>query len=219
MHHMHTGPVGYPEQYVCNSQFVIVFFWITGWTKAYLPWEKGQPVGLVESAHKNLLKEVSGYCTRVHKRHARTRFRGPFKHSIQQPSVKTHRKYKHECRHMVPDRVFESSGSVTLFWTLWCITRYVLAEIHNLSIRYYLSNFKNLRQAAETLGLTCHYVTKLETARNAERHVTIATQLAVFLRYFALLLHRNRLEHTGNNACAQMGDCFEYFHQSTSIYL
>lgn len=198
-----------------------MFFWITGWTKACLPWEKEQPVGLVESDHKNLLKEVSGYCIRVHKRHARTRFRGPFKHSIQQtqPSVQTHRKYKHECRHMVPDREFGWSGYVTLFWSLWCITPYVLAEIHNLSIRYYLSNFKNVRQAAETLGLTCHYVTKLETARNAERHVTIANQLAVFLWYFALLLHRNRLEHMGNNARTQMGDCFEYFHQSTLIHL
>lgn len=84
MRRMHTGPVGYSEQYIWNSQFVIVFFWITGWTKACLPWEKEQPVRLVESAHENLLKEVSGYCTRVHKRHARTRFRGPFKHSIQQ---------------------------------------------------------------------------------------------------------------------------------------
>lgn len=135
-----------------------------------------------------------------------------------QPSVKTHRKYKHECRHMVPDREFEWSGPVTLFRTLWCITRYVLAETHNLSIRYYLSNFKNLRQAAETLGLTCHYVTELETARNAEGHVTIATQLAVFLWYFALLLRRNRLQHM-SNARTQMGDCFEYFHQSTSIHL
>lgn len=131
-----------------------------------------------------------------------------------QPSVKTHRKYKHESStHGSWPLEFEWNGSVLIFWTSWCITWYVLAEIHNLSIRYYLSNFKNLRQAAETLGWTCHYVTKLETARNAERHVTIATQLDVFLWYFALLLRRNRLEHASNNAHTQMGD------QSTSIHL